>query len=111
MRRRDFLRTATAAGAAFGVLTAEAGNPPANSQPACNPQPFPKIDKLTAYVGEFVVGTKFADVPAEVVALGKKSILDGLGLALSGSKVETAGLVQKYLESFGFRPGGASVLG
>ena len=27
------------------------------------------------------------DLPADVVALGKKSILDGLGLALSGGRV------------------------
>jgi len=37
---------------------------------------------------------------------GKKSILDALGLALSGSKAETAGLVAKYADSFGFHPVG-----
>src|SRR5581483_940719 len=83
----------------------------ASPQPPCSPAPFPKLDKVTTYVGEFIVGTKYADIPPEVIELGKKSILDGLGLALSGSKAETAGLVEQYVQSFGFRPGGASVLG
>src|SRR5437868_11738552 len=112
MRRRDFLRTAAGAGAAFGVLgNAETSNAAAAPQQACSPPPFPKLDKLTAYVGEFIVGTKYPDIPSEVIELGKKSILDGLGLALSGSKAETAGLIEEYVQSFGFRPGGASVLG
>ena len=47
----------------------------------------------------------------EALELGKKSILDGLGLALSGSRAKTAGLIQEYVTSFGFHPGGATVLG
>jgi 2-methylcitrate dehydratase PrpD len=63
-------------------------------------------------VSEFVVNLKFADIPADSLELGKKSILDGLGLALSGSKAETWGLIQQYVKSFGFSPrGGAAVLG
>ena len=55
---------------------------------------------------------KFADIPAETLELGKKSILDGLGLALSGSKAETWELIQEYLKPFGFPPSdGAAVLG
>ncbi len=57
------------------------------------------------------MNTKYSDVPAEAQELGKKSILDGLGLALSGSKAETAGLIEQYVKSFGFQPGGVSVLG
>jgi 2-methylcitrate dehydratase PrpD len=69
------------------------------------------VQKLTEGVAGFVVNTKYSDVPGEVMELGKKSILDALGLALSGSKAETAGLIEKYAGSFGFQPGGASVLG
>jgi 2-methylcitrate dehydratase PrpD len=43
--------------------------------------------------------------------LGKKSILDGLGLALSGSKAETTSLIRQYVGSFGFASGAAAVLG
>ena len=39
---------------------------------------------LTGYVADFIASTRFASIPEEVVALGKKSILDGLGLALAG---------------------------
>jgi 2-methylcitrate dehydratase PrpD len=74
--------------------------------------PFPQVQKLTAHVAEFVVSLKFADIPAEPLELGKKSILDGLGLALSGSKADTWGLIQEYLKAFISPPsGGAAVLG
>jgi len=67
---------------------------------------------LTAHTAEFVVNLKLADIPSEALELGKKSILDGLGLALSGSKAETWKLIQEYLKPFGFPPrGGAAVLG
>ena len=41
-------------------------------------------DSLTGHVADFIVGTRYEDIPADVLAVGKKSILDGLGLALSG---------------------------
>jgi len=110
--RRDFLRTVTAAGATLGAF----GNAKpttvseAASQP-CPEPPFPQLQKLTASVAEFVVNTKYSDIPAETQELGKKSILDGLGLALSGSRAETAGLIQQYVKPFGFQSGGVSVLG
>jgi hypothetical protein len=36
-------------------------------------------------VGEFILHTAYGDLPADIVELERKSILDGLGLALSGS--------------------------
>ncbi|MGH9374909.1 MAG: hypothetical protein ACRD1J_01940, partial [Terriglobia bacterium] len=51
-------------------------------------QPAPK-EGLTRYVAEFVVKTQYSDIPENVIELGKKSILDGLGLALAGSVVES----------------------
>ena len=44
-----------------------------------------QTEHLTRYVADFICNARLADLPADVVALGKKSILDGLGLALSGS--------------------------
>ena len=35
---------------------------------------------LTRYLAEFIQDAKPADLSAEVTALGKKSILDGLGI-------------------------------
>ena len=44
--------------------------------------PPEKPPELTRYVADFIVTTKFEDVPDNVLALGKSSILDGCGLAL-----------------------------
>jgi 2-methylcitrate dehydratase PrpD len=112
MRRRDFLRSA-AGGAALGALgAARPSLATADAPQACAEAAFPQVQKLTAHVSEFVVHLKFADIPAESLELGKKSILDGLGLALSGSKAETWGLIQEYLKTFVSPPsGGAAVLG
>jgi 2-methylcitrate dehydratase PrpD len=113
MRRRDFLRNAAGAGAALGILGgSQATSASAETAQACAETSFPQIQKLTAHVAEFVVNLKFADIPTEPLELGKKSILDGLGLALSGSKAETWRLIQEYVKAFGFPPsGGAAVLG
>jgi 2-methylcitrate dehydratase PrpD len=50
-------------------------------------------------------------MPKEVIELGKKSILDGLGLALAGSVAETGELSRTYVKSLGLVPGGATVIG
>ena len=56
-------------------------------------------DSLTAYVADFVTATATGDVPPDVVALGKKSILDGLGLALAGAVAASGRMVNDYLGS------------
>ena len=111
MRRRDFLRTSTGAATAMGLLGSRevAFVTPESGQP-CQAQ-FPKVEKLTAHVVDFVVNTQLAQIPGETIELGKKSILDGLGLALSGSKAETAPLIETYLRSLGCASRGAAVLG
>ena len=53
-----------------------------------------KLDGLTHYVASFINETAFQDIPVDVVALGKKSILDGLGLAFAGSVAQSAKLVR-----------------
>lgn len=66
---------------------------------------------LTRYVAEFIVGTDIRDLPEDVVALGKKSILDGIGLALSGSVAQSGALVRRHLDDLGLAPGAATVIG
>lgn len=66
---------------------------------------------LTNYVAEFVQKTTLSDLPAQAVDLGKKSILDGLGLALSGSVAETGRLARRHLGELGLGEGAASVIG
>src|SRR5882672_1064927 len=65
---------------------------------------------LTHDVADFIVRTTYADLPADVLALGKKSILDGLGLALSGSLAETGDRSRAYIASLG-ASGKATVIG
>ena len=72
---------------------------------------FPHVEGLTRQIAEFIVRTAYADLPADVIELGKKSILDGLGLALSGTVAETGAISRKYLRSLGLEAGGATVIG
>lgn len=65
---------------------------------------------LTREVAEFVLQTPFSALPGELLDLGRKSILDGLGLALSGSVAESGRIVQRYLAGQGVR-GEATVIG
>src|SRR6202140_78943 len=105
MRRRDFGKTS------FGVMAAAVlGNSAKASQPA-HPGEFPNTPGLTNYVGTFVTQTKYQEIPAEVIELGKKSILDGLGLALAGSRAESGSISRKYVEQAGVGNGKATVIG
>src|SRR5258707_9111718 len=72
---------------------------------------FPRSPGLTKYVAEFVLATKYQDIPQEVIELGKKSILDGLGLALAGSRAESGPISRKYVENLGIRHGKATIIG
>ena len=65
---------------------------------------------LTREVAEFVVETDYAAIPDGVAELAKKSILDGLGLALSGSVAESGAIVERYLEAQGLG-GDTTVIG
>lgn len=67
--------------------------------------------ELTKYVAEFIVGTKIDDLSAEVVELGKKSILDGFGLALSGSVAKSGELVRQHLVDLDLGEGVATIIG
>jgi 2-methylcitrate dehydratase PrpD len=66
---------------------------------------------LTGYVADFILGTGYEAIPAEVIAVGKKSILDGLGLALSGSVAHSGHIVREYLAAQGFSGGDCSAIG
>ena len=101
LTRRTWVRTAVPGAALLATRglsqTAEPTTPP--------------VKGLTRYVAEWVAGARFADVPREVIELGRKSILDGLGVALSGSVADTGGLVRRYLRSLGPLSGSATVIG
>jgi 2-methylcitrate dehydratase PrpD len=72
---------------------------------------FPKASGLTEHVVKFVAGTRYEDLPEQVIELGKKSILDGLGLALAGSRAQSGILCRQYLREIGFGDRGATIVG
>jgi 2-methylcitrate dehydratase PrpD len=111
MIRRDFLKKSAGMGAAFGVATSSRHlfALPAGPQ-RCVPV-FPASNGLTKYTADFVVNSQYGDLPPDVVESGKKSILDGIGLALAGSRAETGKLVVQYVESLGCTKRDAVVIG
>jgi 2-methylcitrate dehydratase PrpD len=104
MKRRDFCKSSIlAAGSAFGGPRLSAGERPADD--------FPAAPGLTRYVSEFILNARYQDIPPEVIALGKKSMLDGFGLALAGSVSTLAPLMKRYVETLGTCGGKSCVIG
>ncbi len=105
MNRRDLFKSSLAASA----LALTGGRQEAANY--CPPAEFPKAPGLTKSVAEFIVNSKYEDLPAEVIDLGKKSILDGFGLALAGSESTMGPIARKYVQTFGTSELKASVIG
>jgi 2-methylcitrate dehydratase PrpD len=93
MIRRDFFKTPLAvAGLTLGATPAPA------TELATAPG-------LTRYVSEFIVNTRYEDIPPDVLALGKKTLLDGFGLALAGSASVLGPRIRQYISSIGVASG------
>ncbi len=108
MLRRDFGKLALGAMASTAFIKPVLA---ARGSGAVSANDFPKTPGLTDYVGRFVATTKYEDIPPEVIELGKKSILDGLGLALAGSRAETGTIGRQYLKNMGVCGGQATIAG
>ncbi len=105
MRRRDF------GIASLGVIASTMLADSTESAELMSRSDFPRAPGLTDYVAKFVSHAKYEDIPGEVVELGKKSILDGLGLALAGSNAQTGTLCRRYLEKIGVCDGKSTIIG
>ena len=107
MYRREFGKLCIGSlGTALISHDATAAEPPSPCSVA-----FPDVHGLTEYVAKFVIETGYDAIPADVMELGKKSILDGLGLALAGSRAETGPLCMQYLSTLGALQGGSTIIG
>lgn len=74
--------------------------------------PAPKTSSLTDEVAGFILATSARDVPKDVAHLGKRSVIDGIGLALAGAASQTGGIVRRYLASLGIgSETGSAVIG
>jgi len=71
----------------------------------------PAAPAVTDHVASFVVGTTATDIPREVQHLGKRSVIDGIGLALAGARSECGHVAQRYLAELGLVEGGCTVIG
>src|SRR6202521_1827882 len=111
MKRRDFLRSSASLGAVVTTVGLSPAALGASENPPCAPAPFPQTPGLTKYVVEFVRKTKFSDLPADVIDFGKKSILDGLGLALAGARAQNGKLFREYAATLGLPDRGSTVMG
>ena len=93
MIRRDFFKAPLVlAGVSLGSRSVSAQTEP------------PKAPGLTRYIADFIVRTKYEDIPADVIALGKKTLLDGFGLALAGSASPAGPIVRQYVATLGAPP-------
>jgi 2-methylcitrate dehydratase PrpD len=67
---------------------------------------------LTDEIAGFITGTQPRDIPKDVAHLGKRSVLDGIGLALAGAASECGRIALRYLEGLGISsPNGCTVIG
>jgi 2-methylcitrate dehydratase PrpD len=109
MTRREISRLAV-----LGAVAGPAGFGPLGLAPRAFAQKAPaRIEPVTDYVARFIVNTRYEDIPNDVLEVARKSILDGLGLALCGSAARTGEIVRQYIKSLGFGAGaaGATVIG
>ena len=80
------------------------------------PDPAPAAasgdSSLTDYVAGFVVATRASDISADVMHLGTRSVIDGLGLALAGAASQTGVITRRYLTSLAIASSsGSTVVG
>jgi 2-methylcitrate dehydratase PrpD len=67
---------------------------------------------ITDYIAGFVVDTRASGIPKDVAHLAKRSVIDGLGLALAGAVAECGHITRRYLQSQGIASSqGATVIG
>lgn len=108
MIRRDFGKTVLFTFASSVFPNVSAGAAATAGADAGN---FPSAPGLTSYVARFVVETNYEAIPADVLELGKKSILDGFGLALAGSRAQSGPICLAYLDSLGICQGKSTLIG
>jgi 2-methylcitrate dehydratase PrpD len=75
------------------------------------PAPLP-VAPITDYVAGFITDTGAESIPADVMHLGKRSVLDGIGLGLAGAASHTGAIIRRYLDALGVEsPHGCTVIG
>jgi 2-methylcitrate dehydratase PrpD len=60
--------------------------------------------RTTAAAASFVENVRFGDIPAAAVQIGRRCVLDGLGLFIAGSEEDSVKLLCEEAEQMGGRP-------
>jgi 2-methylcitrate dehydratase PrpD len=110
MKRRNFLKSSLIAGTA-GTTQKVALVEQAWAQQKAATADFQVVNGLTQKVAEFAVYTRFEEIPDNVNALAKKSILDGIGLAIFGATQDTGSIISKYTADYANVQPGTTVIG
>jgi 2-methylcitrate dehydratase PrpD len=95
MTRRRFLKSSLITGA-VGAIQNIALIDEARAQQKPVDADFKLVNGLTQKVAEFAVDKRFEEIPDNVNELAKKSILDGIGLAIFGATQDTGTIISKY---------------
>jgi len=103
MIRRDFFKTPLA-------LAGLTMSRPVDAAASAGVEELAKAPGLTRYVSEFIVNTKYEDIPEDVVTLGRKTLLDGFGLALAGSASVIGPVLRQYIGSLGVVTGKSATI-
>lgn len=64
------------------------------------PQPSNSAATATGAVARFAANTRYDDLTPDLVRIGKRHILDGIGLLVAGTRSETSVVVGQYAGSF-----------
>jgi 2-methylcitrate dehydratase PrpD len=112
MNRKDFLRAITA-GTAGTLVAGGAGMRGQTTTPPSSTSKKVMNDALkgsTRAVVDFVTKAKLEQFPPEVVAQGKRCLIDGLAVVLAGSTVKGSAIIRQYIRSITDKQG-ASIFG
>ena len=104
MTRRDLIRSTAAAALVPQAVGVSVGQTSTSARDL-------QVPPVTREVAEFILNLRYTSIPEDVLALAKKSILDGLGLAFCGSVADSGKLCRDYLNSQGLCSGTATVIG
>lgn len=66
---------------------------------------------ITQGIADYIVRTKYADIPAKILKKAKECILDSIGVALYGSRFEASIIASTVAEESNSSGGKASILG
>jgi 2-methylcitrate dehydratase PrpD len=111
MKRRDLLKNSISLYTGLSLFgNVASASAESSATASCSPV-FPTAAGITRYIADFVFHTQLSGIPAEVIEFGKKSLLDGIGLALAGSMLRTAEILHTYMDSLEFGNRTATVIG